>query len=111
MHGVALNVDMDLSPFRGITPCGLQGCRATSMAEVAGRPGISREWRRASTTTEASGAVRLPGRLRAAAPDDATIAHDDGTHGRVRRRPAERGPGLLQGGAHELGRHGDPLAA
>ena len=38
MHGVALNVDMDLSPFRGITPCGLQGCRATSMAEVAGRP-------------------------------------------------------------------------
>jgi lipoyl(octanoyl) transferase len=38
MHGVALNVDMDLSPFRGITPCGLQGCQATSMAEVVGRP-------------------------------------------------------------------------
>jgi len=38
MHGVALNVDMDLSPFRGITPCGLQGCHATSMAEVVGRP-------------------------------------------------------------------------
>jgi lipoyl(octanoyl) transferase len=37
-HGVALNVDMDLSPFRGITPCGLQGCHATSMAEVVGRP-------------------------------------------------------------------------
>jgi len=37
-HGVALNVDMDLSPFRGITPCGLQGCHATSMAEVIGRP-------------------------------------------------------------------------
>lgn len=38
MHGVSLNVDMDLSPFRGITPCGLQGCHATSMAEVVGRP-------------------------------------------------------------------------
>jgi lipoyl(octanoyl) transferase len=38
MHGVALNVDMDLSPFRGITPCGLQGCHATSIAEVVGRP-------------------------------------------------------------------------
>ena len=38
MHGVALNVDMDLSPFRGITPCGLQGCHATSMAEVVGQP-------------------------------------------------------------------------
>lgn len=37
-HGFALNVDMDLSPFRGITPCGLQGCHATSMAEVVGRP-------------------------------------------------------------------------
>lgn len=38
MHGVALNVDMDLSPFRRITPCGLQGCLATSIAEVTGRP-------------------------------------------------------------------------
>jgi len=38
MHGVALNVDMDLTPFRGITPCGLHDCHATSMAEVAGRP-------------------------------------------------------------------------
>lgn len=38
MHGMALNVDMDLSPFQGITPCGLKDCRVTSMAEVAGRP-------------------------------------------------------------------------
>lgn len=38
MHGVSLNVNMDLSPFRGITPCGLHGCHTTSMAEVAGRP-------------------------------------------------------------------------
>jgi lipoyl(octanoyl) transferase len=38
IHGIALNVDMDLSPFRRITPCGLQGCHATSMAEVVGQP-------------------------------------------------------------------------
>jgi lipoate-protein ligase B len=38
MHGLALNVDMNLSPFRGITPCGLQGCHPTSMAEVVGQP-------------------------------------------------------------------------
>lgn len=38
MHGIALNVEMDLSPFQGITPCGLQGCQVTSMAKVLGRP-------------------------------------------------------------------------
>jgi len=38
MHGVSLNVDMDLSPFQEITPCGLQGCHATSMAKVVDQP-------------------------------------------------------------------------
>lgn len=38
MHGLALNVDMDLSPFHSITPCGLHDSHATSMAEVVGRP-------------------------------------------------------------------------
>ncbi|MEC4891159.1 MAG: lipoyl(octanoyl) transferase LipB [Nitrospira sp.] len=37
MHGIALNVQMDLSPFDRITPCGLTNCRITSMAEVLGR--------------------------------------------------------------------------
>ena len=32
-HGVALNVDMDLSPFRNIVPCGLRGVKATQMAD------------------------------------------------------------------------------
>jgi lipoyl(octanoyl) transferase len=31
-HGVALNVDMDLSPFLGINPCGYQGLETVSMA-------------------------------------------------------------------------------
>ena len=37
LHGIALNVEMDLSPFRSITPCGLQGCQITSMSEVLGK--------------------------------------------------------------------------
>jgi len=34
IHGFALNVDMDLSPFSRILPCGLAQCHITSMAEV-----------------------------------------------------------------------------
>ena len=34
MHGFALNVTMDLAPFQLVTPCGIQGCRVTSMADV-----------------------------------------------------------------------------
>lgn len=38
MHGFALNVNMDLSPFRLVTPCGIQGSRVSSMVEVLNRP-------------------------------------------------------------------------
>lgn len=34
IHGFALNVDLDLSPFSHILPCGLTQCPITSMAEV-----------------------------------------------------------------------------
>ena len=33
-HGVALNVDMDLSPFSRIDPCGYPGLRVTQMKEL-----------------------------------------------------------------------------
>ena len=33
-HGVALNVDMDLTPFEGINPCGYEGLITTSMAQA-----------------------------------------------------------------------------
>jgi lipoyl(octanoyl) transferase len=36
LHGFALNVDMDLSPFSRIVPCGLTDCHVTSMAEALG---------------------------------------------------------------------------
>jgi lipoate-protein ligase B len=34
IHGFALNVDLDLSPFSHIMPCGLAECHITSMAEI-----------------------------------------------------------------------------
>lgn len=37
-HGLALNVDMDLEPFRRINPCGYQGLRMTQMATELQRP-------------------------------------------------------------------------
>ena len=32
-HGIALNVDMDLTPFDAIVPCGLAGVKMTQMAD------------------------------------------------------------------------------
>lgn len=32
-HGLSLNVDMDLSPFKNIDPCGYQGLRVTQIAD------------------------------------------------------------------------------
>lgn len=36
-YGFALNVTVELEPFQYIVPCGIVGCRVTSMAEVLGR--------------------------------------------------------------------------
>ena len=38
IHGFALNVDLDLSPFSLIMPCGLAQCRITSVAEIRQSP-------------------------------------------------------------------------
>ena len=35
-HGLSLNVDMDLAPFKGINPCGYEGLEVTSMAALLG---------------------------------------------------------------------------
>jgi lipoyl(octanoyl) transferase len=39
-HGLSFNVDMDLSPFNNINPCGYQGLRVTQAIEV----GITVPW-------------------------------------------------------------------
>ena len=38
LHGFALNVNNDLIPFSHIVPCGVQGCRMTSMEEMRQTP-------------------------------------------------------------------------
>ena len=35
-HGVSLNLDCDLTPFSGITSCGIEHCRVTSILEETG---------------------------------------------------------------------------
>jgi len=37
-HGFALNVDLNLAPFKLIVPCGIKGASATSIAEELSRP-------------------------------------------------------------------------
>jgi lipoate-protein ligase B len=39
MHGFAVNVDCDLTPFEWIVPCGIGGVQMTSVARETGRPG------------------------------------------------------------------------
>lgn len=45
-HGIALNVDMDLSPFDGINPCGYEGLQTVSMASR----GVKAKWGRVAAT-------------------------------------------------------------
>ena len=39
-HGLSLNVDMDLSPFKNIDPCGYQGLRVTQVADHVDTPSL-----------------------------------------------------------------------
>lgn len=50
MHGFALNVDPDLTPFSRINPCGLPGCPVTSLLLESGdSPSLSEVKRRVKT--------------------------------------------------------------
>lgn len=37
-HGLALNIDMDLSPFKQVNPCGLQGMKMTQLVDLINEP-------------------------------------------------------------------------
>jgi lipoate-protein ligase B len=45
-HGIALNVNLSLEPFRWIHPCGLQGVEVTSMERELSSPVSTAEVRR-----------------------------------------------------------------
>jgi lipoyl(octanoyl) transferase len=45
-HGMAVNVDLSLEPFGWMNPCGLEGVRATSLAEASGMRVSTREARK-----------------------------------------------------------------
>jgi lipoyl(octanoyl) transferase len=45
-HGLALNVDMDLSPFQAINPCGYPGLGVTQLADLGVRDAIGAVERR-----------------------------------------------------------------
>ncbi len=40
-HGIALNVDMDLSPFRDINPCGYAGLEVTQLRDLGVRASVA----------------------------------------------------------------------
>jgi lipoyl(octanoyl) transferase len=40
LHGIAINVDLDLAPFSGIVPCGVRDQGVTSLADLGVRAGI-----------------------------------------------------------------------
>ena len=44
-HGVAVNVDMDLSPFNDIDPCGYPGLAVTQLADLGVRRSVERAGR------------------------------------------------------------------
>jgi lipoyl(octanoyl) transferase len=48
-HGLALNVDMDLTPFQGINPCGFQGLELTQLSAL----GVAHDLRRVAADLEA----------------------------------------------------------
>lgn len=55
LHGLSLNIDMDLAPFGWINPCGYQGLEATQLANLLGR--------RCDATLFAEASERLVGAL------------------------------------------------
>lgn len=40
-HGICINVDMDLTPFSNINPCGFQGLAMTQISEFYSKPDIT----------------------------------------------------------------------
>jgi lipoate-protein ligase B len=60
LHGIAINLDLDLAPFDLINPCGLAGMEMTSVAKEAGAPApIEAAMRRYTAAFESVFACRI----------------------------------------------------
>lgn len=59
-HGLALNVDMDLTPFRGINPCGYEGLLTVDMARCGASSDLLVVGDRLAARLAAALAARLP---------------------------------------------------
>ena len=93
-HGLALNVDMDLAPFRRINPCGYAGLAMTQLRDLAGPieldevgQGCADSWSSTSTTLS-----RRPSRAESTEYDNCAeavpnlIPTQDATRAQRRRR-------------------------
>ena len=54
-HGVALNVDMDLEPYRRINPCGYAGLQTVDLSTI----GVSTTWEEAAQVLGQQLSMRL----------------------------------------------------
>ena len=62
-HGLSLNVDMDLAPFRSINPCGFRGLEVTQVADlVGGETGLMDRMKTLLTETSLHQLKRFPPR-------------------------------------------------
>ncbi|WP_295879441.1 lipoyl(octanoyl) transferase LipB [uncultured Thiohalocapsa sp.] len=66
-HGIALNLDLDLSPFRRINPCGLTGIEMTRLVDLVPPAEVARVDMDARLAAAVAGRLGL--RLRAAEAD------------------------------------------
>ncbi|MCP9438633.1 MAG: lipoyl(octanoyl) transferase LipB [Nitrospira sp.] len=76
LHGFALNVDMDLSPFGLIRPCGLADCRMTTMSHL-GVTGLSVATVKRDLAELFSEVFGIEWTTTVQIPDDQTAAFDE----------------------------------
>ena len=83
-HGFAINVNNDLQPFEWIVPCGIEGCRMTSVCRELRR--ASSRWTSSWTSSRSASARSTGGRV-TAVPPERLEAHALGVDRDDERRP------------------------
>lgn len=71
-HGLSLNIDMDLSPFSRINPCGYHGLKVTQLAQL----GVTAGMDSVATALLEQISSQLGASLNPKAPDERLFRHD-----------------------------------